>query len=195
MNLIQFYHIKGLHISKAPISLPPSVYYISYLYSVYDTKVRILNKQNNLLIQHKLLPSHQHWLHQENLFLDMIVLLWKIVILMIILLSPMMCGWITLLRFYDVVEPFFCVLAGGIANFIIYLWSLLYVTDVIVTEPDVSGSSLSVIMVHDVIEPSGCQVGHQGPDVVGLLLEFKFWWLHKHFIPHIWQWALAYISV
>ena len=33
-------------------------------------KVRILNKQNKLLIEHRLLPSHQHWLYQvwRNMF-------------------------------------------------------------------------------------------------------------------------------
>ena len=91
----------------------------------------------------------------------------------------------------------FCVLADGIANFIIYLfWLLLYcdwcycywsrcfeahfilfsyyciVTDVIVTASDVLRPIFYiVIMVHDVIEPFRCQGGHQGPGVVGLLLE------------------------
>ena len=37
--------------------------------------------------------------------------------------------------------------------------------------------------------------GHQTPDVVELLLEFKFWWLDQHLIPYMWQLVLAYISV
>ena len=49
-------------------------------------------------------------------------------------------------------------------------------TDVIVTGPaDLRPILYFVIMFPDVIEPCGCQGGHKGPDVVGLLPEFKFW--------------------
>ena len=49
------------------------------------------------------------------------------------------------------------------------------VSDVIVTEADVIRLFLFVIMVHDVMEPWWVSGGHQGPDVVRLLPEFKFW--------------------
>ena len=54
---------------------------------------------------------------------------------------------------------------------------------------------LFVIMVNDVIEHSGYQGGCQGPDVVGLLLEFKLWWLDQHLIQYVWPLVLAYISI
>ena len=47
-------------------------------------------------------------------------------------------------------------------------------TDVIVTKPGVLRLIfLFVIMVHEVIEPSGCQRGHQGPDSVGCYLSLS----------------------
>ena len=57
----------------------------------------------------------------------------------------------------------YCVLADGIAIFIIYLFNYVIVIDVIVTGPDVIRPILFivVIVVHDVImEQCGCQVSH-----------------------------------
>ena len=53
---------------------------------------------------------------------------------------------------------------GGTANFIIYFDNYVIVTDVIVTRPDVFEAHFIyyVSMVHDVIEPCGCQ-GSPGP--------------------------------
>ena len=81
------------------------------------------------MVEHKLSPSHQHWLHQVWKKMFSSTIWWHCcgkLFLIIILLSPMMlwgdysvnvlwCNW-----------TLFCVLAGGIANFIIYLWLLLY---------------------------------------------------------------------
>ena len=66
---------------------------VHFLVSVYDARSGLSIKQNKLLVKHKVLPSHQHLLHQvwRKMFFpnNMTVLLWKL-FLIVLLLSPMM---------------------------------------------------------------------------------------------------------
>ena len=104
------------------------MFLILFVNSVYDTRSGFSMNKNKLLVEHKLSPSHQHWLHQVWRKMFIPTTWWYCcgkLFLIIIVLSPMMvwvgysvkvlwCNW-----------TLFCVLAGEIANYIIYFWLLL----------------------------------------------------------------------
>ena len=89
----------------------------------------------------------------ENFIFNDIILFYFIYFII-----PMMFWLDMLLRSYVGIVPYY-VLAGGTANFIICFDNYVIATDVIVTRPDVFEAHFIyyVIMVHDVIEPYGCQ--------------------------------------
>ena len=120
--------------------------FLILFYSVYDTKVGILNKQNKLLVYHKLLPGHQYWLHQ----------VWRK------MFFPK-TWWYCWGKFYSVEVLWcnlilFCVLAGGIANIIIYLFLIVLWQMLLSLGQMFWGSLLFVIIVHDVIKPCGFHI-------------------------------------
>ena len=139
----------------------------------------ILNKQNKFIVRSQAFAKSSTLASsgvKENVFpINMMLLLWTVFILnnnYFILFDyfiiPMMLWVDMLLRFLCCNWTLFCVLAGGTANFIIYLFMLIIMLlwlMLLSLGPDVFKANLFILSftVHDVIEPWWVSGGHKGP--------------------------------